>query len=543
MKALYWSPLSTITALAPRKDSLRPTLSKLKRPASFIVAVLVAALSPVAIPRAMAQTIYEGTPNGGFFSFTLAPGASTGPIQLPSNVPWHISGVVTTADNEGVGEVEIMLGNVSGEPFLEWIGLNSWEAGTITSGVSSSAARIVEISFQGDVLLAASSTTNSFVVTNTSTTVTNTGYVTWTGLGMAILAPSNTAVGTSALQSYILNNYSATGTNNTAAGYQALYSDTGAGSQGSDNTGAGANALYSNTTGSYNTASGVEALYSNSSGEYNTASGFQALYHNVHGSYNTASGDGAMFDNTSGGDNTAYGVNALYENHNGSFNTAVGLDALRFNTSGSSNIVIGYKAGMNLSTGSNNIEIGSPGLAAESGVIRIGTITGTTSTQSATYIAGISGEPVIGTYVCVNSDGQLGTNGSGCATTSSRRYKEDIQPMAQLSERLLKLRPVTFRYRTPDADGHKSIQYGLIAEEVAEVFPELVVFNKDGQPDAVKYQVLTPMLLNEVQQQAAEIRELKEQQAQQLSGMQQQLADMHAALVKLQAKDELVAQR
>jgi len=183
-------------------------------------------------------------------------------------------------------------------------------------------------------------------------------------------------------------------------------------------------------------------------------------------------------------------------------------------------------------------------VTSESGVIRIGTISSTNvSTQTATYIAGISGESVIGTYVCVNSNGQLGTNGSGCATTSSRRYKEDIQPMAQLSERLLKLRPVTFRYRTPDADGHKSIQYGLIAEEVAEVFPELVVFDKDGQPDAVKYQVLTPMLLNEVQQQAAEIRELKEQQAQQLRDMQQQLAEMHAALVKLQAKDELVAQR
>jgi len=509
MRALYWSHLSSITALAPGKDSLRPTLSKLNRPASFIVAIFVATLSPVAIPRAFAQTIYEGTPNGGFFSFTLAPGESTGPIQLPSDVPWHISGVVTTNANESVGEVELISGIASDTPFLEWIGLNSYQTATITSGASTSATQIVKISNKGDVLLGASSTTSTFEVANTSTTLTNTGYVTWTGLGMAILAPSNTAVGTAALQSYILNNYSGTGTNNTAAGYQALYSDTGAGSQGSYNTGAGANALYSNTTGSYNTASGYQALYKNKIGV----------------------------------EDTAYGAFALSSDTVGD-NTAVGYEALKVNTSGKNNVALGWEAGIELTTGSNNIDIGSPGVTSESGVIRIGTISSTNvSTQTATYIAGISGESVIGTYVCVNSNGQLGTNGSGCATTSSRRYKEDIQPMAQLSERLLKLRPVTFRYRTPDADGHKSIQYGLIAEEVAEVFPELVVFDKDGQPDAVKYQVLTPMLLNEVQQQAAEIRELKEQQAQQLRDMQQQLAEMHAALVKLQAKDELVAQR
>jgi hypothetical protein len=505
MRALYWSHLSCITALAPGKDSLRPTLSKLNRPASFIVAVLVATLSPVAIPRALAQTIYEGTPNGGFFSFTLAPGESTGPIQLPSNVPWHISGVVTTNENESVGEVELISGAVSDTPFLEWIGLNSYQTATITSGVSTSATQIVKISNKGDVLLGVSSTTSAFEVANTSTTLTNTGYVTWTGLGMAILAPSNTAVGTSALQSYILDNYSGTGTNNTAAGYQALYS---------------------NTTGSYNTASGTDALYSSSTGEYNTASGYRTL-----------------FRNKTGIEDTAYGAFAL-SSDTAADNTAVGFEALKVNTSGKNNVALGWEAGTELTTGSNNIDIGSPGVAAESGVIRIGTISSANvSTQTATYIAGISGEPVIGTYVCVSSNGQLGTNGSGCATTSSRRYKEDIQPMAQLSERLLKLRPVTFRYRTPDADGKKSIQYGLIAEEVADVLPELVVFDKDGQPDAVKYQVLTPMLLNEVQQQAAEIRELKERQAQQLRDMQQQLADMRAALVKLQAEDELVAQR
>jgi hypothetical protein len=506
MKIIYRSPLSTITALAPRRESLRPTLSNLKRPASLILVILIATLF-ACIPPAMAQTIYEGMPNGGFFSFTLAPGASTGVIQLPLNVPWHVSGVVTTPNNDGVGEVEITSGIVSDQPFLEWIGLNSYNTGTITSGVSSSAARIVTISYQGDVLLAASSTTNTFVVTNTSTTLTNTGYVTWTGLGMAILAPSNTALGTAALQSYILNNYSGTGTNNTATGYQALYSDTGVGgTEGSYNTASGANALYSDTIGSNNSASGYEALYLNTTGGSNTASGYQALHNNSDGSYNTASGHLALYSNTSG----------------------------------TYNIGIGFHGGYFVTKGSNNIDIGSPGVAGDSGMIRIGTISSSNvSTQSATYIAGISGTTVSGAYVCVSINGQLGTNATSCGTPSSRRYKEDIQPMADLSERLLKLRPVTFRYKKPDAEGHKSIQYGLIAEEVADVLPELVVFNKDGQPDAVMYQVLTPMLLNEMQKQQQTIAA----QNAKIGQLQQQFATLQAALVKLQAKDELVAQR
>ena len=217
-------------------------------------------------------------------------------------------------------------------------------------------------------------------------------------------------------------------------------------------------------------------------------------------------------------------------------------------------------------------------MKAESGVIRIGTITGTTSTQSATYVAGIYGvkTATAGTAVFIDSSGQLGT------VSSSIRYKEDVQPMASASERLLKLRPVQFRYKKADASGEKPIQYGLIAEEVAEVYPELVVRDATtGRIDGVRYDELAPMLLNEVQHQqskiaaqaermaaqaekieaqatinteqaeriaaqAVEIRGLKKQQlvtqAEQLR-TQQQMAVMSAALQKLQGKDALVAQR
>jgi hypothetical protein len=226
------------------------------------------------------------------------------------------------------------------------------------------------------------------------------------------------------------------------------------------------------------------------------------------------------------------------------------VHALAANTTGSNNIAEGYHAGYNLTTGSNNIDIGSPGVKAESGVIRIGTITGTTSTQSAAYIAGIYGVTTgtAGTAVFIDSSGQLGT------VSSSIRYKEDVQPMAEASERLLQLRPVKFRYKKADASGEKPVQYGLIAEEVAEVYPELVVRDATtGRIDGVRYEELAPMLLNEAQRQqqmiaaqakanaaqALEIRDLKQQVAE-LNDLKR---EMRAALQELKSKDQLVAKR
>jgi hypothetical protein len=237
------------------------------------------------------------------------------------------------------------------------------------------------------------------------------------------------------------------------------------------------------------------------------------------------------------------------------------VHALASNTTGSNNIAEGYHGGYNLTTGSNNIDIGSPGVAAESGVIRIGTVTGTTSTQTATYVAGIYGVKTAsaGTAVFIDSSGQLGT------VSSSIRYKEDIQPIADASERILKLRPVQFRYKRADASGDKPIQYGLIAEEVAEVYPELVVRDATtGRIDGVRYDELAPMLLHEMQKSnAAQAEKMAAQAAinaeqaeriaaqdavigkleQQQLRTQQQMAVMSAALQKLQDKDAVIARR
>jgi hypothetical protein len=297
----------------------------------------------------------------------------------------------------------------------------------------------------------------------------------------------------------------------------------------------------SNTTANYNTASGYSALYSNTTADYNTAAGFGALYGTTTGNSNTASGYEALYANTSGTDNTASGVHALASN-----------------TTGSNNIAEGWHGGYNLTTGSNNIDIGSPGVAAESGVIRIGTITGTTSTQSATYVAGIYGvkTATAGMAVVIDSSGQLGT------VSSSIRYKEDVEPMASVSERLLKLRPVTFRYKKADSTGEKPIQYGLIAEEVAKVYPELVVRDATtGRIDGVRYDELSPLLLKEVQQLsqqnaalAAQVGELKRGQLelraaaahdneQRAAEYRALAAKLNATIGKVNAQVQLVAER
>jgi trimeric autotransporter adhesin len=183
----------------------------------------------------------------------------------------------------------------------------------------------------------------------------------------------------------------------------------------------------------------------------------------------------------------------------------------------SNNIAIGLQAGANLTNSSFNIDIGNTGSSNESGVIRIGQ----SGLQTSTYIAGISGvNASTGQSVFITSDGMLGT------MTSSRRYKEDIHDMGSASDGLMRLRPVSFRYKKAFDDGSKPIQYGLIAEEVAEVYPDLVAKNADGQVEAVKYQLLDSMLLNELQKQNAVIAAQKEQ----IRSLEEHLARVEAAL-------------
>ncbi len=199
---------------------------------------------------------------------------------------------------------------------------------------------------------------------------------------------------------------------------------------------------------------------------------------------------------TTGGQNVAFGANALDSNVGGSFNVAIGYNALTAVTSGVNNIGIGNNVGSAVSTGSNNIYIGNDGFNNESGQIRIGTAAAITS---GTVIVGISGfQSVGGVPVIVNGGGRLGT------TTSSIRFKEDVRDLGAASDDLMKLRPVTFRYKESDLQ-----EYGLIAEEVAKVYPELVVNDDQGRPLMIRSQLLDPLLLNEIQKQRCEIEELK----------------------------------
>jgi hypothetical protein len=362
-----------------------------------------------------------------------------------------------------------------------------------------------------------------------------------TASGFGALNANTTGYGNTASGSFALNG-NTTGNANTASGYAALNenmtgsSNTASGAQalqdnstGNNNTASGVNALYSNSTGSGNDADGYGALYENTTGDYNTAVGYETLYSNTTGTENNGAGYATLEANTTGSYNNAMGVKALFENITGSQNSAVGYGALYSNTDGNYNVGLGYFAGFNLTTGSNNIDINNRGVAGESGVIRIG-IQGT---QSAAYVAGIYGTSVTGSAVYVTPNGQLGV------LASSERFKTAITPMGSNSEKLQQLRPVTFHLKT-DPEG--AVSYGLIAEEVAKVYPELVIRDQNGRIDGVRYEELAPMLLNEVQKITAQI-EKNAAQAAEIRELKQQMADMHAALLKLEAKDERIAQR
>lgn len=236
-------------------------------------------------------------------------------------------------------------------------------------------------------------------------------------------------------------------------------------------------------------------------GSFNTAVGEDALFGNT-GPANTAVGDAALVLNSSGANNTALGTDALHNNTTGSENTALGKSALVQST-GTGNIAVGFSAGFNLVSGGFNIYLQSLGANSESGTIRIGT----SPTHGRAFIAGIRGVTTgaaNAVAVVIDANGQLGT------VSSSRRFKEDIRDMGEASRDLLLLRPVAFRYRQPAADGSQALEYGLIAEEVEEVFPELVAYGSDGQVETVRYHVLPVLLVNELQRQERELAALRQ---------------------------------
>jgi hypothetical protein len=335
-----------------------------------------------------------------------------------------------------------------------------------------------------------------------------------TGNGAFALFSNTVGAGNTANGAYALQN-NTTGPGNTANGFQALLSNT----TGSYNTANGDQALSSNTTADNNTATGVDALFSNTVGSENTASGAYALQNNTNGSSNTASGHRALYSNTTGANNLATGAGALESNTQGIGNTAIGFLALFANTTGSGNIALGAGAGSGLSTGNSNIDIGNSGVPGESGTIRIGT----DGTHTATHLAAVFGTFNVGNseFVYVDPDGRLGTG--PCA----RRFKTNIADMGAASDVLLSLRPVSFRYK-PELDSKGYPQFGLIAEEVAEVNPDLVVRDAKGEIHSVRYEAVNAMLLNEF---------LKEHRK--VEQMQKQIDALTAGLQKVSAQIEV----
>ncbi len=339
----------------------------------------------------------------------------------------------------------------------------------------------------------------------------------------------NTAEGTNALFSL------SSGVWNTALGGQALFKDT----TGSVNTAVGLNALYSNTTGSQNVAIGTQALQSSTSSG-NTATGYAALFSNTIGDANTANGAFALVNNTTGFDNVAVGWEALVSNTGGHFNTATGFQALFRNTTGHSNtadgvgaihsnadgsfnVAMGGFVGLNIIHGNSNIYIGYgvSGPSDESATTRIGNI-GSTAYNT-------------GRYVQVDAAGKLGY------VVSSRRYKHDINPMDEASEALFALKPVTFRYNGDIDPAHQKM-FGLIAEEVDKVSPDLVVRNQKGEPETVRFDSINAMLLNEFLKEHRKVQELEAtatQQQQAIKALTASLKEQASKIQKVSAQLEV----
>ena len=336
--------------------------------------------------------------------------------------------------------------------------------------------------------------------------------------GMLFVHTTGPFVGTGLFVGYLAGVSDNAG-GNTAFGHYAMVSN----SFGYNNTAVGFSALAGNEFGFANSALGFAALRAVGDGYLNSAVGYHALS-NGGGSRNSALGAMAMHT-TTGSSNVAVGEGALSVNTVGNQNTAAGAYALIQNLTGNRNVAVGFRAGLNQTTGSDNIYLANEGVAGESGQIKIGTV----GTHTGTTIAGISGATsASGIAVLVNASGKLGT------TTSSARFKEDVRDMADASDVLMKLRPVTFRYRESavGAEESQTPQYGLIAEEVAEVAPELVAPDLAGRPYSVKYHELPALLVNEAQAQ----RRVDAEQQRTIEAQRELIASLSERLAALEGR-------
>jgi hypothetical protein len=382
-----------------------------------------------------------------------------------------------------------------------------------------------------------------------------------TGFGNAAVGTGALFTNTSGKHNTALGAYSlfenSTGISNTAVGQVSMYNN----QTGSSNTAVGRYSLYANTTGASNTVAGTMALSYNLTGSQNTASGAASLHYNLAGNGNVGLGAYALFNNktslstsppgptdTSSSYNTAVGEKALYNNTTGAslgINTGVGYLAL-YSNAGVGNTAIGAKSGSSPLTGNYNTYVGygASGISAsDQFVTQIGAVPpGNISGTPTTYISGIYNTALSGQPVVVTSSRQLGVSG-----VSSERFKTDIETMGGNTSKLWQLRPVTFKYKT-DATG--AVQYGLVAEEVATVYPELVIRDQNGRIDGLHYEELAPMLLNEMQKEHAQMAAKIADQDAKISGLEHQLTELdelkqalNAALGELRSKEGVVAKR
>jgi hypothetical protein len=347
---------------------------------------------------------------------------------------------------------------------------------------------------------------------NITTGVANTA-VGWYSLFSNTDGTFNTAVGAGTLVLNVGDQTTGEGVENTAVGTAGLLLN----STGARNTAVGSTALENNDTGSDNTAVGRQALLSNIGGSGNTANGHQALLNNIDGNSNTAFGRVALTNHTTGSFNTAIGNQALQAETSGDRNTAVGSVALGANTTGSNNTAVGRHAGDAI-TGNGNVCIGE-------------SVAGEADVDNRTYIRNVNTDAVNGggtDFVTVDL-----TTGRVGHLASSRRYKEDIKPMDKASEALYRLKPVSYRYKE-DIDESQSLDYGLVAEDVAQVDPNLAIRDGNGQIESVRYMAVNAMLLNEFLKEHQTVQELKTTVAQQ----KKQIDALTAGFQKMSAQIE-----
>jgi hypothetical protein len=365
------------------------------------------------------------------------------------------------------------------------------------------------------------------------------------------VASANTAVGYQALYSFTTGpvGFEQIGAC-TAVGFQALGNATG----GFGNSGFGYQALTNNTQGTGNTAIGFKALFDNTTGSNNTATGIGALASNTIGGDNSANGANALFSNTTGSDNTAIGHSALADNAIGNQNTAIGHLALKFNT-GSFNTAIGDLALASNATGTSNTAVGAGALEFSTGIrnVALGTDAGSAVTTADNVICiggGVAGENINNhTYIGnINTTTVSGGNADFVTVdlttgllghlSSSRRYKEDIKPMDIASEALYQLKPVTYRYKK-EIDRTQSLDYGLVAEEVAQIDPNLTLRGQNGQIESVRYTAVNAMLLNEfLKEHKAFIEEQRKVQQQ-----DRKIEEQEATIAQLKHQMETVVAR